>query len=89
MARNAELMWSYAAEDVVIHSVAESEEHAGRDYLIWAQQDLFNGFPDCEVEIINQCASDDQALVEVRWQGTNRGEYRGKQLSGEKRWTSR
>ena len=49
-------MGSYAAEDVVTPSVADSEEHAGRDYLIWADRDVFNGFSDCKVEIINQFA---------------------------------
>lgn len=74
---DAEAMASLCTDDVTDLEVAEGEVHAGRDYLLWAYQDLFVGYPDCSCEIINKFAGDDQALVEVQWQGTNTGEFRG------------
>jgi ketosteroid isomerase-like protein len=62
--------------------VAEREAHSGRDYLVWAYQDLFVGYPDCSSEILNGFAGEDQALVEVQWRGTNSGEFRGEEPSG-------
>ena len=77
-------MGAMAAADVKVLEVAEGEVHEGREYLVWAYEDLFRGYPDCTCQIINDFAGDDQALVEVRWRGTETGEFRGRPPSGGK-----
>jgi steroid delta-isomerase-like uncharacterized protein len=81
-ARDASRMGSYAAEDVSVLEVAEGEAHQGRDYLVWAYEDLFTGYPDCTCEIINEFAGDGQVLMEVQWRGTETGPFRGQQPTG-------
>jgi len=75
-------MGAMAAGDVKVLEVAEGEVHKGRDFLIWAYEDLFRGYPDCTCEIINNFAGDDQVMVEVQWRGTETGEFRGQPPSG-------
>ena len=70
-------MGSMAAEDVKVMEVAEGEVHEGRDYLIWAYEDLFSAYPDCTCEIINGFAGDDQVMIEVQWRGTETGSVSG------------
>ncbi|MFH0916211.1 MAG: ester cyclase [bacterium] len=77
-------MGAMAAEDVHVLEVAEGEVHEGRDYLIWAYEDLFSAYPDCTCEIINDFAGDDQVMVEVRWRGTETGSFRGHPPTGGK-----
>lgn len=81
---DAAKMGAMAATGVEVLEVAEGEVHEGRDYLIWAYEDLFTGYPDCTCEIVNDFAGSDQALVEVRWRGTETGEFRGQPPSGGK-----
>ena len=51
--RDPAKMGAMAAEDVKVLEVAEGEVHEGRDYLVWAYEDLFSAYPDCTCEIIN------------------------------------
>jgi len=81
---DAAKMGAMATANVKVLEVAEGEVHEGRDYLIWAYEDLFTGYPDCACEIVNAFTGDDQALVEVRWSGTETGEFRGQPPSGGK-----
>ena len=81
-ARDAKRMGALCAPGVSVREVAEGEEHQGRDYLVWAYEDLFNGYPDAAAQTLNEFAGDDQVLVEVRWTGTNRGEFRGEPATG-------
>lgn len=75
--RDPAKMGAMATEDVKVLEVAEGEVHEGRDYLIWAYEDLFSAYPDCACEIINDFAGDDQVVIEVRWLGTETGSFRG------------
>ena len=81
---DAPKMGAMATADVKVLEVAEGETHVGRDFLIWAYEDLFTGYPDCSCEIINDFAGDDQVMIEVRWRGTETGEFRGQPPSGGK-----
>jgi steroid delta-isomerase-like uncharacterized protein len=81
---DAGAMGALASDGVVTMEVAEGEVHEGRDYLVWAYEDLFVGYPDCDCDILNAFASDEQALVEVQWRGTNLGEFRGEAPSNGK-----
>jgi len=82
--RDPAKMGAMASEDVKVLEVAEGEVHEGRDYLVWAYEDLFSAYPDCTCEIINQFFGDDQVLIEVQWQGTETGSFRGQPPSGGK-----
>jgi steroid delta-isomerase-like uncharacterized protein len=77
-------MGAMATADVKVLEVAEGEVHEGRDYLIWAYEDLFSAYPDCSCAIINDFAGDDQVMIEVQWRGTETGKFRGQPASGGK-----
>lgn len=76
-ARNVERMGSLLTEDAIADEVAESEPRRGRKNIEDAYREVFGGYPDCEAEIINRVIGSDQALVEVRFKGTNKGPFRG------------
>jgi steroid delta-isomerase-like uncharacterized protein len=80
--RNPAKMGTMAAGDVQVLEVAEGEVHGGRDFLIWAYEDLFLAYPDCTCEIVNDFAGDDQVMVEVQWRGTETGSFRGQPPTG-------
>jgi steroid delta-isomerase-like uncharacterized protein len=82
--RDPAKMGAMAAEDVQVLEVAEGEVHEGRDFLIWAYEDLFSAYPDCTCEVLNAFAADDQVMVEVRWRGTETGSFRGQPATGGK-----
>ena len=45
--------------------------------LIASYVDLLTAYPDCKAEIVNAFEDDEQALMEIRWTGTNTGPFRG------------
>lgn len=79
---NVEKMSSLCWEDAVGDEVAEPHPAEGREAIAQSYRELFFAFPDCKAEILNAFASQDQALVEVRWFGTNRNEFRGVPATG-------
>jgi steroid delta-isomerase-like uncharacterized protein len=81
---DASKMGAMATEDVDVMEVAEGVAHKGRGHLVWAYEDLFAAYPDCACDVVNAFASDDQALVEVQWRGTETGSFRGAPPSGGK-----
>jgi steroid delta-isomerase-like uncharacterized protein len=76
-ARNLERMGSLLTEDAIADEVAESEPRKGRKSIEEAYREVFEGYPDCEAEILNRVIGSDQAVVEVRFKGTNKGPFRG------------
>jgi len=79
---DVEKMFRLCTEDLIGDEVAEPEPHVGRAAVKESYVDLFNGFPDCKAEILNELAGDDQVLIEIRWTGTNTGEFRGTPATG-------
>jgi steroid delta-isomerase-like uncharacterized protein len=77
-AKMASLCW----EDAVGDEVAEPSPYEGREGIAKSYRELFVGFPDCRSEVLNTFAVQDQALVEVRWFGTNKGDFRGLPATG-------
>ncbi len=75
-------MASLCSEDAVGDEVAEPSPQEGRERIAKSYQELFAGFPDCRSEVLNTFSVQDQALVEVRWFGTNKGEFRGLPATG-------
>ena len=81
---DAAKMGAMATEDVDVLEVAEGVPHKGRGHLVWAYEDLFRAYPDCDCEVVNRFAGEDQVLVEVQWRGTETGSFRGQPPSGGK-----
>lgn len=76
-ARDVERMAALLTEDAVGDEVAESEPRRGRDRIAEGYREVFAGYPDCVAEIVNRVVDEDQAVVEVRFTGTNKGPFRG------------
>jgi steroid delta-isomerase-like uncharacterized protein len=74
----ASLCW----EDAVGDEVPEPSPYEGRKGIAKSYRELFAGFPDCRAEVLNAFCDQDQALVEVRWRGTNKGDFRGLPATG-------
>ncbi len=74
---NVKKMFDLCTEDLYGEEIAEPHPNIGRKAVADSYVDLFKGFPDCISEILNEFAGSDQVLIEVRWTGTNTGEYRG------------
>ncbi len=70
-------MFALCAPDLIGREIAEPHPNIGCDAVAATYVDLFQGFPDCRSEILNEIEGSDQVLVEVRWIGTNSGPYRG------------
>lgn len=70
-------MFAACKQDMIGREIADPKPNVGRDAVAATYVDLFQGFPDSHCEILNEFASDGQALIEVRWVGTNTGPYRG------------
>jgi len=79
---NTERMSSLCWEDAVGEEVASPPPAAGRDQIAKNYRELFQGFPDCKAEILTIFSGQGQALAEVRWSGTNRGDFRGTPATG-------
>jgi steroid delta-isomerase-like uncharacterized protein len=75
-------MFSLCTEDLFGEEIAEPHPYVGRKAVADSYTDLFEGFPDCESEILNEISGDGQALLEVRWTGTNTGSFRGTPPTG-------
>jgi steroid delta-isomerase-like uncharacterized protein len=76
-AHDAERMAALLTEDAVGDEVAESEPRRGRDKIADGYREVFAGYPDCVAEIVNRVIGSDQAVIEVRFKGTNKGAFRG------------
>lgn len=75
-------MSSLCSENAVGDEVADPPPAQGRDKITESYRELFKGFPDCRVEILNIFSGTDQVLAEVRWSGTNRADFRGTPATG-------
>ena len=76
-AHDVERMAALLTEDAVGDEVAEPETRIGRDKIADGYREVFAGYPDCTAEIVNRVIGSDQAVVEVRFKGTNKGAFRG------------
>jgi len=70
-------MESLYADDVIGDEVAEPEVIVGKEKVTKAYKELFQAFPDCKATITNRVAGGDHVLLEIIWEGTNKGEFRG------------
>ncbi len=79
---NVEEMSALCWEDAVGEEIAEPNPTRGRDQIANNYLELFYAFPDCACEILNIFSGKDQVLAEVRWTGTNKGDFRGTRATG-------
>mgnify|MGYP001026922568 CR=1 FL=1 len=70
-------MESLYADDAIDDEVAEPEVIVGKEKVTKAYKELFQAFPDCKATITNRVAGGDHVLLEIIWEGTNKGEFRG------------
>ena len=79
---DVEKMSALCWEDAVGDEVAEPHPANGREQIAASYRELFSAFPDCKAEILNLFAGGNQVLAEVRWFGTNKGDFRGTPATG-------
>ena len=79
---NVDKMSVLCWEDAVGEEIAEPHPAKGRDQIANSYRELFTAFPDCASEILNTFSGKDQVLAEVRWTGTNKGDFRGTPATG-------
>ena len=75
-------MSSLCWEDAVGDEVADPPPAKGRDKIASSYREIFDAFPDCKAEIFNVFSGKDQVLAEVRWSGTNKGDFRDTPATG-------
>jgi steroid delta-isomerase-like uncharacterized protein len=75
-AHDLDTMSALYAEDISALEIADPTEH-DRVGLITSYVDLLSAYPDCKAEILNTFEDSEQALIEIRWIGTNTGSFRG------------
>ncbi len=75
-------MSSLCLEDAEGEEIAEALVARGREQISKSYRELFAAFPDCTCDILNIFSAQDQVLAEVRWKGTNRGDFRGTPATG-------
>lgn len=74
---NVDKMSSLCWEDAIGEEIADPPPVKGREKIASNYRELFTAFPDCKCEILNIFSGQDQVLAEVRWTGTNKGDFRG------------
>ncbi len=79
---NVDKMSALCWEDAIGEEIAEPNPARGRDQIANSYRELFSAFPDCDSEILNTISGKDQVLTEVRWTGTNKGDFRGTPATG-------
>lgn len=75
-------MSSLCWEDAVGDEVADPPPADSRDQIASSYRELFTAYPDCAAKILNIFAGENQVLAEVRWTGTNKGDFRGTPATG-------
>lgn len=75
-------MSSLCWKDAVGDEVAEPSPAKGSEQIATSYRELFTAYPDCAAEILNIFSGQNQVLAEVRWAGTNKGDFRGTPATG-------
>jgi steroid delta-isomerase-like uncharacterized protein len=75
-------MSSLCWEDAVGDEIAEPSPAEGREQIATSYRELFAAYPDCTAEVLNMFSGQNQVLAEVRWTGTNKGDFRGTPATG-------
>lgn len=79
---NVDKMSTLCWEDAIGDEVAESHPAEGREQIDRSYRELFTAFPDCRAEIGNIFTGQNQVFAEVRWTGTNKGDFRNTPATG-------
>jgi steroid delta-isomerase-like uncharacterized protein len=81
---DVEKMAQYCTADIVADEVAEPEPFVGIDAFKGSYSDVFEGYPDCQAEVIDTLLDNDTIVCQVRWYATNTGIFRGEEPTGKK-----
>jgi steroid delta-isomerase-like uncharacterized protein len=77
-----ERMATCCTETIVSDEVAESEPFVGMGRFKKSYAEVFEGYPDCVVEVGNWLVDGDTVICKVRWRATNSGPFRGSEPTG-------
>ncbi len=75
-------MSSLCWEDAVGDEVADPPPAKSCRQIESSYRELFTAYPDCAAEILNIFSGQNQVLAEVRWTGSNKGDFRGIPATG-------
>ena len=81
---DVEKMAYYCTDDMVADEVAEPEPFLGVGAFKQSYSDVFEGYPDCNAEVLETFADGDTIICQVRWDATNSGIFRGAEPTGKK-----
>ena len=79
---DVEKMATYCTESIVSDEVAESEPFVGMGSFKKSYAEVFEGYPDCVVEVEDRFVDGDHVICKVRWRATNSGPFRGSEPTG-------
>ena len=79
---DVEKMATYCTESIVSDEVAESEPFVGMGSFKKSYAEVFEGYPDCVVEVGERFVDGDNVICKVRWCATNSGPFRGSEPTG-------
>lgn len=81
---NVEKMAQYCTDDIVADEVAEPEPFLGAEAFKQSYLDVFQGYPDCQSEVLETFTDGDTIICQVKWDATNSGIFRGVEPTGKK-----
>ena len=80
---DADMLGSVCADNVVSIEMTEPRTPVeGRDAVVEAYRELFEGFPDSNCRSMFKMANEKGVLIEVVWTGTNEKPFRGNPATG-------
>ena len=81
---DVEKMAKYCIDNIIADEVAEPEPFVGVEAFKGSYSDVFEGYPDCQAEVLETLLDDDTIICQVRWYATNSGIFRGEEPTGKK-----
>jgi steroid delta-isomerase-like uncharacterized protein len=83
-AHDVEKMGECCTAGIIADEVAELEPFKGLDAFKQAYSDVFQGYPDCSVDVKEWLVDGNAVVCQVRWWATNSGVFRGTEPTGKK-----
>lgn len=74
---DADKMAACCTPDIIADEVAEPEAFEGMEAFKQSYWDVFSGYPDCTVEVLERYSDGDDVICQVDWLATNTGVFRG------------
>ena len=77
-------MGQFCSAGIIADEVAEPEPFNGVDAFKQSYTDVFQGYPDCTVNVDEWFVDGDAVICQVGWRATNSGIFRGTEPTGKK-----